>query len=76
MTPMPVYEYVCAVCGASFEARRSMSASDTEVSCPQGHVDVRRKLSVFTSVGASAVPMSGGGGGGGGCCGGACGCGH
>jgi putative FmdB family regulatory protein len=73
---MPLYEYVCRDCDTSFELRRAMSDSDSRVTCPSGHTDVRRRLSVFASVGARAqttplgsAPTSGG------CCGGACGCG-
>jgi putative FmdB family regulatory protein len=75
--PMALYEYVCRDCDLSFELRRAMSDADRSVTCPQGHTDVRRKLSMFASVGASATsgtaPMASAGGG---CCGGACGCGH
>jgi putative FmdB family regulatory protein len=76
---MAVYEYICRDCDTSFELRRPMGDADREVTCPNGHADVRRKLSVFVSVGASAGPAAGAFGASppsGGCCGGACGCGH
>ena len=75
---MALYEYLCRDCEESFELRRAMGDADREVACPSGHTNVRRKLSVFASVGAAAgagaAPATGGGGGG--CCGGACGCGR
>jgi putative FmdB family regulatory protein len=75
---MVLYEYVCRDCDTSFELRRAMGDADRDITCPNGHTGVRRKLSVFASVGAaSAAPMaapamapSGG------CCGGGCGCAH
>jgi putative FmdB family regulatory protein len=78
---MALYEYLCRDCDTSFELRRSFGDADRDVTCPSGHTDVRRKLSVFAAVGAStsstpapsARPSMGSGGG---CCGGACGCGH
>jgi putative FmdB family regulatory protein len=72
-----LYEYVCRDCDTSFELRRAMGDADREVSCPTGHLNVRRKLSVFASVGAgapSAAPSMPAVRSGGGCCGGACGC--
>jgi putative FmdB family regulatory protein len=76
---MALYEYVCHDCQASFELRRTMGDADRSVTCPSGHRDVRRKLSVFASVGAMADAGAGQPGprsSGGGCCGGACGCGR
>ena len=73
---MPLYEYRCRTCDAVFEERRPMSASGDPATCPQGHGDARRVLSVFMTAGArdtSAAPVMAGGGGG--CCGGGCGCG-
>jgi putative FmdB family regulatory protein len=74
---MALYEYVCRACDVSFELRRAMGDADNHVSCPNGHADVRRKLSVFASAGTTGAaapigfaPSAGG------CCGGACGCGH
>ncbi len=76
MTAMALYEYVCRDCDLSFELRRAMADADSSVTCPQGHTEVRRKLSMFASVGASTsgtAPIASGGSAGG-CCGGACGC--
>jgi putative FmdB family regulatory protein len=76
---MALYEYVCRDCDVPFELRRAMSDADSPVTCPQGHSDVRRKLSMFASVGVSATsgtaPIASASPGGG-CCGGACGCSH
>ncbi|MPY95022.1 MAG: zinc ribbon domain-containing protein [Acidimicrobiia bacterium] len=75
---MPLYEYRCRSCDTVFEERRPMAASNEPATCPQGHPDARRVLSVFMtgatrSPGASPAPVMAGGGGG--CCGGSCGCG-
>ncbi|MBN1401580.1 MAG: zinc ribbon domain-containing protein [Anaerolineae bacterium] len=55
---MPIYEYQCEVCGASFDKFvRSMSAS-LQIECPKCHsTDCKKKLSLFgtTSAGASAA---------------------
>jgi putative FmdB family regulatory protein len=67
------YEYRCRACGATFEERRAMAEADAPATCPEGHADTTRLLSVFASTGgASAGPAPAAGGG---CCGGACGCG-
>lgn len=54
-----------------------MAEADASATCPDGHADTTRLLSVFasTSGGAGAAPSAPSMGGGGGCCGGACGCG-
>ncbi len=65
------YEYRCRACGATFEERRAMRDADAPATCPTGHADTARLLSVFASTGGSSPAPSGGGG----CCGGACGCG-
>jgi putative FmdB family regulatory protein len=69
---MALYEYVCMACERRFEERRSMSAVDTEVSCPSCGADrVRRRFAfVAARPGGEQGPSAGG------CaCGGACGCG-
>lgn len=75
---MALYEYFCRECETSFEVRRPMRDADSGVTCPEGHRDVRRKISVFAAVGASIDAGAGSleGPSAGGCCGGACGCGH
>jgi putative FmdB family regulatory protein len=53
---VPIYEYVCKKCNASFDhLARSMSASDGKVNCPKcDSRDTARKLSVF-AVGAEGA---------------------
>ena len=73
---MPLYEYQCEVCESRFELRRRAADSAEPATCPAGHGQVRRVLSVFATAGRSGptpvgVPAAGGGGG---CCGGGCGC--
>ena len=46
---MPIYEYVCAKCGAKFELLRSLSQADKEVPCPQCDNVAERILSSFVS---------------------------
>lgn len=41
---MPIYEYECMTCGATFEKRQSFSDTST-ANCPNGHADTRRLLS-------------------------------
>jgi putative FmdB family regulatory protein len=73
---MALYEYFCRDCETSFELRRAMGDADNRVACPNGHTDVRRKLSVFAAAGnVGAAPFASAPSGGG-CCGGACGCAH
>jgi hypothetical protein len=51
-----------------------MADADSPASCPEGHLDTTRLLSVFarTTAGGAPGPSAPTGGG---CCGGACGCG-
>jgi putative FmdB family regulatory protein len=75
---MPTYEFRCRTCQDSFEVRRPMSESDDPATCPAGHADTARLLSVFARTGASGAssPLSAPASAGGGCCGGGCGCAH
>jgi putative FmdB family regulatory protein len=73
MSPMPTYEFRCRACGDTFEERRAMAEADAPATCPSGHRDTTRLLSVFAATG-SAAPSAATPSGGGGCCGGACGC--
>ena len=41
---MPIYEYECQTCGATFEKRQSFSDAPV-ADCPNGHGDTRRLLS-------------------------------
>jgi len=70
---MPLYEFRCRTCETQFEERRPMSEASAPATCPNGHGDSVRLLSVFASVGGGAAPSaspaprpSGG------CCGGGC----
>jgi putative FmdB family regulatory protein len=75
---MPLYEFRCRTCDEAFEVRRPMSQANDPATCPAGHPDSVRLLSVFASVGApsgnapapAATPRMGGG------CGSGCGCAH
>jgi putative FmdB family regulatory protein len=72
---MPLYEYRCADCGATFEKLTRRETADS-VNCPTcGSARSRRLISVFASFSATAdggvAPVAGGGCG----CGGHCACG-
>jgi putative FmdB family regulatory protein len=68
---VPTYEYRCKECATTFEVRRSMSESSAPASCPDGHDDTVKLLSMVSlTSGGDGASMGGGG-----CCGGACGCG-
>ena len=41
---MPIYEYECLTCGATFEKRQSFSDAPA-AECPKGHSETRRLLS-------------------------------
>lgn len=41
---MPIYEYECLTCGATFEKRKNFS-DNPQTDCPNGHPDTRRLLS-------------------------------
>ena len=76
---MPLYEFRCRTCDSTFELRRPMSEASDPASCPDGHDDAVRLLSVFATAGASvggspsSAPMARPSGGG---CGAGCGCAH
>ena len=71
---MPLYEYHCPTCRATFELLRPMRRSSQSAACPRGHRGATRTVSLV------AAPARGGGpapGAGGCACGnGACGCRH
>jgi putative FmdB family regulatory protein len=75
MMAVPTYEFRCKDCATTFEVRRSMAESSDPASCPDGHdntVKLLSMVSVTTGGDGASAPA---GGGGGGCCGGGCGCG-
>jgi putative FmdB family regulatory protein len=68
---MPMYEYRCRTCGDTYTEQRPMAQSSAASTCPAGHADTVRLLSVAGALtGARSVdaPPSGGGCCGGGCC--------
>jgi putative FmdB family regulatory protein len=76
---VPRYEFRCRECSTTFEVDRPMSASGLPASCPSGHDDTVRLLSVLGLArggagrgGAIPAPAPARAGGGGGCCGGGC----
>jgi putative FmdB family regulatory protein len=71
---MPVYEFRCRTCDTTFESRRPMAESDAAATCPDGHHDTVRLLSVFASVGAASASSSPSGAGSGVPCGAHCAC--
>ncbi|MFC1901664.1 FmdB family zinc ribbon protein [Chloroflexota bacterium] len=78
---MPIYEYTCSGCDATFEFLRSLSQSDEEASCPHCQEPARRKLSTFAcfSTDHAGIPTAIGGTGSScsSCSSGSCGtCGH
>ena len=73
---MPIYEFRCRTCGSRFEELRPMadvgSSVATAVSCPQGHEDVERLLSVIAPSSSQAPTATSSGGA---CCASGCACG-
>lgn len=70
---MPLYEFRCRVCDVSFQLLRAVGAADDTASCPAGHDETVRALSLVAPIraGGGSAPATAGG-----CCGGGCGCGH
>jgi putative FmdB family regulatory protein len=66
---MPLYEFRCRACGSTFTEQRPMVASGDPATCPAGHADTARLL---TMAGALSVRGEGAAPSGGGCCGGGC----
>lgn len=56
---MPLYEYVCPDCGQEFEKRMSFSQASERPSCPNcAGTNTQKKLSLFSSSGASGGSVS------------------
>ena len=74
---MPIYEYGCESCSATFEVLTSFAERERAQSCP--HCESRKtrvKVSSFAAVGLGGDEMGVAGSTGGGCaCGGSCSCG-
>ncbi|GGS52979.1 hypothetical protein GCM10010171_55200 [Actinokineospora fastidiosa] len=66
---VPTYEFRCRECGATFDVKRPMSESAAPASCPDGHDDTVKLLTMAGLSGGAAAPAPGGGCCGGGCCG-------
>lgn len=57
---MALYEYRCAKCGSDFDKFVSITKTAVKVHCPTcGSARVKRKLSSFSTVGASSAKSSG-----------------
>jgi len=71
---MPTYEFRCRACGSTFTEQRPMAASGESATCPDGHTDTIRLLTMAGALtGASRGSAEPGRpGSGGGCCGGGC----
>jgi putative FmdB family regulatory protein len=65
---VPLYEFRCRACGTTFTEQRPMIASGDPATCPAGHHDTVRMLSMAGALSGAAEPRGGGGG----CCGGGC----
>lgn len=60
---MPIYEYVCTICGNHFE-KLQKSGVASEIECPTcGSMEVKKEFSTFSSAGSasSAAGCSSGG---------------
>ncbi|HEU5470053.1 MAG TPA: zinc ribbon domain-containing protein [Actinophytocola sp.] len=67
---MPTYEFRCRECGSTFDVQRPMAESAAPATCPDGHDDTVKLLTMAgLTGGAGPAPAAGGGGG---CCGGGC----
>lgn len=42
---MPLYEFLCPVCGTKFEQLRRFAQADDPATCPQGHTGAKRLMS-------------------------------
>jgi putative FmdB family regulatory protein len=70
---VPIYEYICDDCKASFE--KIVFNKQQEISCPNcSSKKATIQLSVFSSAVAGGSAKSSPGSSGGSCCGGGCGC--
>lgn len=78
---MPLYEYFCPTCADRFEMLRPISRAGEAATCPEGHSNARRALSMFAAVSREGGPgiapeaFRATGSTGGCACGGACSCG-
>ena len=74
---MPLYEYHCVTCGTRFELLVPMTRSAEPATCPAGHRNAPRVVSVFaahTKGEGGSIAAIDGAGGCASCAGGACAC--
>lgn len=72
---MPLYEFRCRSCGTTFTEQRPMIASGDPATCPVGHDDTVRLLSMAGALTGAPAPQGSSGrpsAASGGCCGGGC----
>ncbi|HET9201476.1 MAG TPA: zinc ribbon domain-containing protein [Dehalococcoidia bacterium] len=72
---MPLYEYYCSRCDAKFEMLRAMNRADESTSCPEGHPQASRLLSLTARPSRAGDDFPEDPGDGGCACGGNCSCG-
>ncbi|MEU5693648.1 zinc ribbon domain-containing protein [Actinosynnema sp. NPDC020468] len=65
---MPTYEFRCKACGSTFDVKRPIAEASDPATCPHGHDDTVKLLSMVGLAGKASAPATGGGG----CCGGGC----
>ena len=47
---MPIYEYICNKCKATFSLIQKVGSSEKDTTCPQcGSAEVKKKFSIFSS---------------------------
>jgi putative FmdB family regulatory protein len=73
---MPLYEYYCPKCAATYELLRQMQRSEEPGTCPKGHGAGARTITAFAPIAKSGAVASMPSGGGCACGRGGCGCGH
>lgn len=57
---MPLYDYLCRQCGATFEKLRRMQDADEDLTCPRCESsNVERMLSTFSSGGCGSGSTTG-----------------
>jgi putative FmdB family regulatory protein len=64
-----MYEFKCRDCHDTFEVNRPMSESSAPATCPSGHSDTVKLLSMAGLAGSASASAPAGDGG---CCGGGC----
>ncbi len=52
---MPTYEFRCKTCDTVFAEKRPMSESSAPATCPGGHTETVKLLSMFASTGGRST---------------------